>query len=127
MEIGNITHSTNSTMNLVNTTDQQSPNSLFDLDAQSLNITDSEYVNATQLENLRRCLMGYSSALAYFSRKRFYSFRLDMVICLTVLFALVFLILLCARGIEKRNSELELRESRLQARVKMLEQIHKQA
>ena len=61
------------------------------------------------------------------SRKRFYSFRLDMVICLTVLFALVFLILLCARGIEKRNSELELRESRLQARVKMLEQIHKQA
>ena len=50
-----------------------------------------------------------------------------MVICLTVLFALVFLILLCARGIEKRNSELELRESRLQARVKMLEQIHKQA
>ena len=65
MGSGNITHSRNSTMNLVNTTDQQSPNSLFDLDAQSLNITDSEYVNATQLENLRRCLMGYSSALAY--------------------------------------------------------------
>ena len=50
-----------------------------------------------------------------------------MVICLTVLFMLVFLILLCACGIEVRNSELELRESRLRARVQMLEQIHKQA
>ena len=49
-----------------------------------------------------------------------------MVICLTILFLVVFLILCCASGIDKRNSELELREARLRARVQMLEQIHKQ-
>ena len=54
----NITDSTNSTMNLVNSTDQQVPDSLNDLDAQSQNATDPENstISISDLEELRESL-----------------------------------------------------------------------
>lgn len=54
----NITDSTNSTMNLVNSTDQQVPDSLTDLDAQSQNATDPENstISISDLEELRESL-----------------------------------------------------------------------
>ena len=55
--MGNITDSTNSTMNLVNSTD-------FDLDAQSQNATDSEYATNSQLNELEYNWIKISSALA---------------------------------------------------------------
>ena len=56
--MGNITDSTNSTMNLVNSTDQQVPDSLTDLDAQSQNATDPENntISISDLEELRESL-----------------------------------------------------------------------
>ena len=56
--MGNITDSTNSTMNLVNSTDQQVPDSLTDLDAQSQNTTDPENstISISDLEELRESL-----------------------------------------------------------------------
>merc|ERR1712062_549761 len=126
-KMGNITDSTNSTMNLVNSTDQQVPDSLIDLDAQSQNATDlkNSTISISDLEKLRKSLEA-EIEFSWTSYRRFSSFRFDMVICLTVLFLVVFLILCCVSGIDKRNSELELREARLRARVQMLEQIHKQ-
>ena len=54
----NITDSTNSTMNLVNSTDQQVPDSLTDLDAQSQNATNPENstISISDLEELRESL-----------------------------------------------------------------------
>ena len=56
--MGNITDSTNSTMNLVNSTDQQVPDSLIDLDAQSQNATDlkNSTISISDLEELRESL-----------------------------------------------------------------------
>ena len=56
--MGNITDSTNSTMNLVNSTDQQVPDSLTDLDAQSQNATNPENstISISDLEELRESL-----------------------------------------------------------------------
>ena len=56
--MGNITDSTNSTMNLVNSTDQQVPDSLTDLDAQSQNATDlkNSTISISDLEELRESL-----------------------------------------------------------------------
>ena len=56
--MGNITDSTNSTMNLVNSTGLQVPDSLIDLDAQSQNATDPENstISISDLEELRESL-----------------------------------------------------------------------
>merc|ERR1712062_447322 len=87
------------------------------------NGTDPENstISISNLKELRESLKDQIE-FSWGSYRRFSSFRFDMVICLTILFLVVFLILCCASGIDKRNSELELREARLRARVQMLEQ-----